>query len=262
VIDVRRGRALLALASLVLAGGALGAAGTAPGTEALDIRGQAQILHTYGARGGEPVIVSSGDGGWVHLGPHIAETLASHGFFVVGFDVRSYLARFTSTQATLRPEDVPGDYQRLVDFAAHGTGKRPVLIGVSEGAGLSVLAAADPRLHAVASGVVGVGLPAVNELGWRWRDSVIYLTHGVPNEPTFHTASIIGHVAPLPLASIQSTLDEFVSTAEEQDLVARAGPPKRLWLVRASDHRFSDNLEEFDARLLEALTWIREQAAR
>jgi hypothetical protein len=33
-------------------------------------------------------------------------------------------------------------------------------------------------------------------------------------------------------------------------------------MVRASDHRFSDNLEEFDARLLEALTWIREQAAR
>ena len=77
-------------------------------------------------------------------------------------------------------------------------------------------------------------------------------------EPTFNAASIIGRVAPLPLASIQSTQDEFVGVQEEQDLVSHASMPKRLWVVRASDHRFSDNLGEFDARLLEALTWIRE----
>ena len=48
----------------------------ASSTETVQIRGHSQTLHTYGSRGGEPVIVSSGDGGWVHLGPHIAQTLA------------------------------------------------------------------------------------------------------------------------------------------------------------------------------------------
>jgi hypothetical protein len=38
-----------------------------------------------------------------------------------------------------------------------------------------------------------------------------------------------------------------------------AGEPKRLWIVTASNHRFSDNQDEFDRRLLEALTWVRSQ---
>ena len=80
----------------------------------------------------------------MHLGPHVAETLAAKGFFVVGFDVKAYLASFTSGGATLRPEDEPGDYRVLADFAARARHAKPVLIGVSEGAGLSVLAATDP----------------------------------------------------------------------------------------------------------------------
>jgi hypothetical protein len=40
------------------------------------IRGRQQSLYVYGSPQGEPVIVSSGDGGWIHLGPHVAEFLA------------------------------------------------------------------------------------------------------------------------------------------------------------------------------------------
>ena len=109
--------------------------------ETVTIRGQTQSLRVYGTRGGPPVIVSSGDGGWIHLAPHVAEVLAAKGFFVVGFDVKAYLERFTSGKTTLRPEDEPGDYKVIADFAARGTNEKPILIGVSEGAGLSVLAA-------------------------------------------------------------------------------------------------------------------------
>ena len=253
-------------ASALLLAAALGActmpAATAPVPELLVIRGKTQTLRTYGVKGGNPVIVSSGDGGWMHLGPHIAATLAARGFFVVGFDVRAYLAGFTSARASVRLEDVPGDYRLLVEAAGHGSPNKPVLIGVSEGAGLSVLAAADPCIHALTAGVVGVGLPATNELGWRWRDSIVYLTHGVPNEPTFPTASIIGKVAPLPLALIRATRDEFVTPEDTQELLTRAADPKRLWTVSASNHRFSDNLAEFDARLIEALAWVRDRGAR
>ena len=48
--------------------------------ETVTIRGQAQSLRLYGTRGGIPVIVSSGDGGWIHLGPHVAEVLAAKDF--------------------------------------------------------------------------------------------------------------------------------------------------------------------------------------
>ena len=114
-------------------------------TDLVPVRGHVQSVHLYGVTNARPVIVSSGDGGWIHLGPHVAQLLAAHGCFVVGFDVKAYLASFTSGKDTLRPEDEPGDYRVLVDFAARGSIRKPVLVGTSEGAGLSVLAAADPR---------------------------------------------------------------------------------------------------------------------
>jgi uncharacterized protein len=206
------------------------------------------------------VIVSSGDGGWIHLAPHVAEVLAQRGFFVVGFDVKRYLGDFTDGHGTLRAEDVPGDFDVLCQFAARGDQRKPTLIGVSEGAGLSVLAATDRRLQSEIAGVVGLGLPDVNELGWRWTDSAIYLTHRVPDEPTFSTAVIAARMSPVPLAMIHSTNDEFVPVAEAQRIFTNARDPKRLWIVNATNHRFSDNLAEFDARLVEAVSWVGERA--
>jgi fermentation-respiration switch protein FrsA (DUF1100 family) len=225
-------------------------------TETVVLRGRPQLVHVYGTRGaGIPVIVSSGDGGWIHLGPHVAEVLAAKGYFVVGFDAKAYLKGFTTETSTLRPGDVPADYRVLVDYAAKGSASRPILIGVSEGAGLSVLAAAGPVTKPAVGGVVVLGLPDLNELGWRWKDSLIYVTHGVPNEPTFSAATLVNALAPIPLAAIHSTRDEFVPVSEIQQTMARASEPKRLWMVKASDHRFSDNIQEFDRRLLEALEW-------
>lgn len=237
--------------------------GAAPpqATQTLSIRGHAQSLCLYGTRGGTPVVVSSGDGGWIHLGPHVAEVLAAHGYFVVGFDVKAYLSSFTSGTRVLHPEDEPGDYSLLADFAARGARQRPVLVGVSEGAGLSVLAATDPHTKAAIAGVVGLGLPDINELGWRWRDAIIYLTHGVPDEPTFSTAALVARMAPLPLAAIHSTRDEFVPLGQVQRILLAASDPKKLWVVKASDHRFSDNLSEFDRALLEALAWVAKHEA-
>jgi len=231
-------------------------------TDTVGIRGHVQSLHLYGTRGAPPVIVSSGDGGWIHLGPHVAEVLAANGFFVVGFDSKEYLESFTSGSSTLRPEDEPADYKVLADYASRGATVRPILIGVSEGAGLSVLAASDPRTKSAIAGVIGLGLPNLNELGWRWKDSLIYLTHSAPNEPTFSAAAVVGRVSPAPLAVIHSTRDDFVSLAEVQSVLDAAREPKRLWIVRASDHRFSDNLTEFDKRLIEAIDWVRDHAAR
>jgi hypothetical protein len=230
--------------------------------ETVTMRGQTQSLRVYGARGGIPVIVSSGDGGWIHLGPHVAEVLAAKGFFVVGFDVKAYLERFTSGRTTLRMEDEPSDYKVITDFAARGTGQKPILIGVSEGAGLSVLAGIDPRMKAEIGGVIALGLPDLNELGWRWKDALIYMTHGIPNEPTFSVSAIVDRVAPVPLGAIHSTHDEFVPLPQVQRVMERAKEPKQLWIVQAADHRFSDNLAEFERCLLEAITWITQHSPR
>ena len=228
----------------------------AQGTDTVTVRGHALTVHTYGARGGRPIVVTSGDGGWIHLGPYVADTLARRGCFVVGIDARAYLSSFTAGTATLRPEDEPGDYRVFAEYAGRGSATKPILVGVSEGAGLSLLAATDPRTRDAIGGVLGLGLPDLNELGWRWRDAWIYLSHGTPNEPLFSTARLAAKVAPLPLAAIHATHDEFVPLADAQRIVSAAREPKRLWIVDAADHRFSDALPELDRRLAEALVWI------
>lgn len=257
----RQGRTRAVLVSLLMMA-APPPISSAQVVQRLSIRGHEQLLRVYGPASGPPVIVSSGDGGWIHLGPHVAELLAARGFFVVGFDVKAYLAGFTAETATLRRADEPGDYKTLAAFASASTGRKAVLVGVSEGAGLSVLAATDPQTKAVIAGVVGVGLPDLNELGWRWKDSLIYLTHRVPNEPTFSATTTVAAVAPLPLALVQSTHDEFVPLADTQRIFEHALAPKQLWTVEADSHRFSNNLPGFDATLMEAIEWIRRNQPR
>jgi fermentation-respiration switch protein FrsA (DUF1100 family) len=236
--------------------------GVAQARQAIAIRGHEELLYVYGPARGEPVIVSSGDGGWIHLAPHVAEFLSGRGYFVVGFDVKAYLSGFTSARSTLSAGDEPGDYRILTQFAQKATGRKPILIGVSEGAGLSVLAATDPATKAEIAGVIGLGLPDLNELGWRWKDMLIYLTHRAPNEPAFSAASVVNRVAPVPLAAIHSSHDEFVPVAEVRRVLDAAREPKRLWIVDASNHRFSDNLDEFDRRLLDAIAWAKAQSPR
>ncbi len=110
--------------------------------------------------------------------------------------------------------------------------------------------------------MIGLGLPELSELGWHWRDALIYVTKQTPNEPTFSASTIVGRVAPLPLVAIHSTQDEFVPVAEVQRVLRNANEPKQLWIIRASDHRFSDNLAEFDRRLLEAVDWVKRHTPR
>jgi len=223
----------------------------------LDVRGRPQTLHLYGPRSGPPIVVVSGDGGWVRLAVDAAEQLGTLGWFAVGVDAKHYLSSFTEGRRTLAVEDVPGDFGRFVDFALQGRQARLPIAGVSEGAGLAVLAAADASLQPRLLGVLGLGLPDETELGWRFRDSLIYLTHGTPNEPSFHSGDYVAKLGPVPLAAIHSSRDEFVPLSEVQKLMALPGGPRRLWVIDAADHRFSDRRTELWARLVEALDWLR-----
>lgn len=226
-------------------------------TRNFTLRGRPQQLHLYGPAGGTPIVLSSGDLGWAGLVAHVAEFLSARGYYVLGFNSRAYLAGFTSKDSALDPRDVPGDYRSLVAMARHNSAIKPVLAGVSEGAGLSVLAATDPAIKSEVQGILCLGLPDQNELGWKWQDFTIWITKKTPNEPSFMVEDIIQKVSPIPLAEIHSTHDEFLPLQQAKSVFARAGEPKRMWVIEAANHRFSDNRDELDRRVLEALQWIK-----
>ena len=105
----------------LLAAAALAEQTWAQQTQSLALRGHEQRLHLYGPPSGDPVIVTSGDGGWVHLAPHIASVLSARGFHVVGFDAKAYLTSFTTGRTTLDPTLEADDYAALAQLAAQDT---------------------------------------------------------------------------------------------------------------------------------------------
>ena len=223
----------------------------------IELRDREQRIQLYGDPSHPPILLSSGDLGWAGLVVHVAELLSEHGYFIVGFNSKAYLSSFTTRTSTLSPQDVPGDYRLLIDYCRRGTDQKPVLAGVSEGAGLSVLAATDRQVKDAVLGILGLGLPDQNELGWRWQDFTIWITKKTPDEPSFMVEDIIGKVSPLPLAEIHSTHDEFLPLDQAKAMFARAGEPKKMWIIEAANHRFSDNRADLDRVTLEALAWIR-----
>jgi hypothetical protein len=232
---------------------------SAQAQETLSLRGRNQQLYLYGNRSASPILLCSGDLGWAGLVVHVAEYLSSKDYRVVGLNSKAYLASFTTRNSTLKPQDVPGDFHLLIDYVKRENGVRPILAGISEGAGLSVLAATDPTLKPKVRGILALGLPDQNELGWRWQDFTIWITKKTPDEPSFMVEDIISRVSPVPLAEIHSTHDEFVSLDQAKKMLALAGEPKKMWVIEAATHRFSDNRPELEKRLLEALEWIKSQ---
>jgi fermentation-respiration switch protein FrsA (DUF1100 family) len=228
--------------------------GPADTVRTISLADREQKLRISGMPGGRPVILASGDGGWMHLAPHVAAALAEHGYFVIGLDAKAYLSANGGSKQALTPADISRDYGTLL--AAFAPDRRAVLAGVSEGGGLSVVAAADKHNQDRIAGVVVFGLGDLNELAWHWKDSLIYITKGVPSEPTFNASDFIPHVSPLPLAFIRPTHDEFVPTAQSDRLISVATAPVRAWTIDAGDHRFSDNLPELDRATTQAFDWI------
>jgi alpha-beta hydrolase superfamily lysophospholipase len=142
------------------------------------VRGQKLTLEVYAPKADAPVkgtvFMASGDVGWVGLSVTLAEFLSDQGYLVAGINTRQYLGAFVSGSAHLQVDQIPGDFDAFAEaLRRRGPLPRPVVLsGVSEGAALAVAAAAAPAAHRWVSGVITMGLPAVAELAWRWRDAV------------------------------------------------------------------------------------------
>jgi alpha-beta hydrolase superfamily lysophospholipase len=204
------------------------------------------------------IVMGSGDVGWVGLAASMAEELSAHGYAVVGINVRQYLSAFTFGQSHLQTSNVPADYRGILDTLRQSRClPAPVIMsGVSEGAALAVLAAADPINHGWIDGVITMGLPPTAELAWRWTDAGSWITKRDADEPSFAAKDVIATVSPVPLYMIQSTKDEYVSREEWERLFAASREPRKQAFIDASNHRFTDKRPELSAAYAAGLAWI------
>lgn len=226
----------------------------------ITIRGKAFVLELYRPAGRTPrgtILMGSGDVGWVGLAVDLAGFLAGQGYAVVGINSRQYLATFTSSASHVTPEQVPGDYAAIVrHLSERQTLWTPIVVaGVSEGAGLAVLAGAVAN-HAWVKGVMTIGLPPSAELAWRWKDALSWVTKANPSEPSFEPKYFVAGISPVPLWMIQSTRDEYVTEADYRAIESAARAPKRLVLVDAGNHRFTDRLPVLRQHVIAGLEWF------
>ncbi len=254
---------MLVLTVALLAGAAAAGraeAGDAARSEGFTLRGHALTLRLYGTRGAPSAIVTSGDGGWVHLGPDVARFLAAEGLVRRRLRRQGLPVELHQRPKTLDPADVPTDYAALADYAAQGrAGAARCCSASRRGQASRCWRPAEPEVQRRIAGIVALGLPDKNELGWRFRDSMIYLTKKTPQEPLFSAREHVSRVSPVPLALVRSPRDEFVPAEESDAIWAAAREPRRLWAIDAADHRFSDKQPELRRALKEAIAWILQQ---
>jgi fermentation-respiration switch protein FrsA (DUF1100 family) len=230
----------------------------------LPLRGKSVAITLYQPQGAPrgTIIVGSGDVGWVGLAVDLSQMLVSRGYIVAGVNVRQYLSAFTSGRQHLDERQMAGDYRAIGDALAreHLLVHPVILSGVSEGAALAVVAAG-PSNHDLFDGVITLGVPAVAELAWRWTDVSAWITKRDANEPSFAPFEHIAAVAPLPVVMIQSRKDEYVPEADYTRYFSLAREPKKVVLIDASNHRFTDRLPLLRDEYLAAVAWIADRPA-
>jgi len=249
---------VLALACLAFSHGLAASYSTAT----ISLRGKAQSLAVYDPPAGSPkrpfqIIVSSGDLGWVGLSADISEHFRNLGYRTIGFNTRAYLSSFTGRSEHLDEPDIPGDYQAVVAWARSDQAfpSEVVLIGVSEGAGLTVLGMGQSNPVKGCRGVIGLGMPVKTSLGWHWTDFPMWITKKDPREPQAETRQYLPDLN-VPVVMIHSSRDEWDSIDRARDLFALCRGPKRFIAVDAVNHRFSDKIPEVMNHIEVSLQWF------
>lgn len=256
---VSRSVAVLCVAAAFLAATAISGQTVEPRDNTLVIRGQKQELHHHPPTAtplNKKVLFVPGVGGWRGWAITVAQTMASWGYDVQGWDTKVYLDGFTA-KGQLTEADVMNDFRGLAEWMTNRSGERVTLVGWSEGAGLGVLGAASERNKSVFEGFVGFGLGDENAIAWHWSDNLTSLVKKA-NEPTFKASDYMTRIAPLPFFMIRSSHDQYTPLDEAKRLFALAHEPKRFVLVEGRNHRFDGNQDEFFRTLREGLRWINE----
>jgi fermentation-respiration switch protein FrsA (DUF1100 family) len=148
------------------------------------------------------------------------------------------------------------DFREVAGWITQRQATKVSLVGWSEGAGLCLLGAASPEGKNVFTGLITLGLPETNILGWRVVDYLSWITKRTPNEPAFRSMDYIHRVSPLRLWMLQSTKDEYVPLDSSRALFNAASEPKRFTAVESNNHRFEGNQTELYRLIQEGLRWL------
>ena len=265
-----RGACVAALAAVCLACGyGCGPVNAPPATSPLvppipdrlvALNGHNLRLH-FSRRTGEldrPLLVyATGDGGWHRKDLALYHHLVSFGYPTVGFDARDYVTHLGAAKATT-PGRLAADYERIIETARSALqlpARYPVvLVGISRGAGLSVVAAGQPGLRPSIGGVLAVALTKEEEYV-----KVRLLQRLGRRAATLQMVEVYGYLdglADMPIAVVQSTRDSYLPADRARALFGPDTPRRWFQPIEARNHSFGGARPELYDAVGRALTWI------
>lgn len=210
------------------------------------------------------IVFCHGHGGSMDPDIEYAPAFHDHGYNVLMFDFRGH-GRSKGQRVSM------GYYERLdllgaVDYLQSRGIDRVGVLGFSMGGAVAISTAPQSdAIHAVvsdgafarlgsaiASGVRERGLP-----NWvaAWVSTLIICVASLRLGawlPRADPICWVDKIAPRALLIIHGGLDPYISLAEVQELYAKAGEPKELWVAPEAGHRLVDKQEpdEYRAKLL------------
>lgn len=256
----------------LLIGAALALAGCAPrvqlpqGIEAPDrdlvLHDHSLRLHfanPHAARARPLVVFATGDGGWHRKDLDAWRHLESWGYPLVGFDARDYVTHLGGDADSTTPDGLADDYARIIDTARAALGmaaERPiVLVGVSRGAGLSVVAAGDAQLRPEISGVLAVALTREEEYV-KWYRHVPARDRRADAAEMVQLYEYLPQLGNIPVAVVQSTRDNYLPAGEARALFGPDTLNRRFQSVEATDHSFAGARGDLYHAMSKSLDWI------
>jgi fermentation-respiration switch protein FrsA (DUF1100 family) len=215
-------------------------------------------LATLGSAHEPLVVFATGDGGWRGYDLDTYRHLVSWGYPVAGFSAPEYIKYLRGEDETTTPVRLATDYMLMVELARRELrlpGNTPViLVGVSRGAGLSVVAAGQRLLQPELAGVLAVALTREEEhVRFRRRRSSTASGESL----MLQTYEYLPNLDVVPLEVIQSTNDNYVTAAQARELFGRDTAHRRLVPIESRNHSFSDAREQLYAAMEQSLQWLR-----
>src|SRR5437868_7758666 len=113
------------------------------------------------------VLYATGDGGWKALDREIFSWISGLGYPVAGLSSRQYLKNMRSVSDTTTPRRLARDYEHVIQSAKETLGLPAdvptLLVGLSRGAGLAVVAAGVGEIQSELAGVLAIALTKEEE---------------------------------------------------------------------------------------------------
>ncbi len=212
----------------------------------------------------DPLIVyATGDGGWFGLGTDVFNWLSDWNYPVVGYSSRSYLHNlsYVSQTVTTTPRLLARDYDSIIAFAETQLelpASTPIiLVGVSRGAGLSVVAAGAGSLDRQVAGLLAIALTKQEEhVVRRARRRTTPDRRPRRSPVTIETYRYLNRLGPYPVMVLQSTHDGYLPASEARKLFGPDSEIRKLRPVDASNHSFHNGRQILYQDAEDSLKWM------